>query len=70
MRVVKAESKDIWITLELPLREVMFLKDVLDHSEIVYDSNKEPEMEVANAFVKDNFYPLLLEIIKEFVPEE
>lgn len=69
MRIVKAESKDIWVTLELPLREVVFLRDILDHAEIVYDSKKEPEMEVANAFLKDNFYPSLLEIIREFIPE-
>lgn len=69
MRIVKAESKDVWVTLELPLREVVFLRDILDHAEIVYDSKEEPSMEVANAFIKDNFYPSLLEIIREFIPE-
>ena len=70
MKVAKVYSKDIWISFEIPLVELFYLKDVLDHSEIVFDSKQEPKMEVANAYVQDHFYPLIAKLIEDLSKEE
>ena len=70
MLVSKVQAKDVWVTLEFPMSEIRHIKDVLDHSEIVFDSKQEPKMEVANAYVQDHFYPLIAKLIEDLSKEE
>ena len=43
MELLKAYPKDISLVIEIPLKEMEMFLDYLDHAEIVFDSEQEPE---------------------------
>jgi len=63
MRLINVVQKDIWVTLEFPLQELRFLKKLLDNAEIKYDGKADPEMQLAESFLQETFYPFLKQLI-------
>jgi hypothetical protein len=45
MELLKAYPKDISLVIEIPLKEMEMFLDYLDHAEIVFDGEKEPEFQ-------------------------
>lgn len=62
MRIVKVWPKDIHVTIELSLTDIGKLIDYLDHCEMRFDGESEPEMKLASAFVEQTFYPTLKDV--------
>ena len=61
MKVVDVAPKDIYITIELSLKETRNLLKALDKVKIDYNGQKEPEM-VEAAQTLTTFYNILAEV--------
>lgn len=62
MRIVDVVPKDVWVTLELPMSEVVKILTALDNSKIEYDGIDKPEVAEAVSFLKDVFCKQLAEL--------
>ena len=69
MRVLSVEPKDICVTAEMSMKQVRFLLDFLDRCTIEYSSNKEPLLNDAVAYVKDDFFKTLERLYEQFNKE-
>ncbi len=61
MRIINIEKRDIWVTIEFSAEQLLMLKNLLDHAQIEFDGEKEPEMIEAEKFLNEKFYPILKE---------
>ncbi len=59
MKILNIEKKDVWVTMEFSAEHLDMLKMIFDHATIEFDKEKEPEMEEANAYLQEHFYPFL-----------
>ena len=66
MKIVNVESRDIHITTDLSITQMRYLKMFLDHAEVSYDGEKEPEMARASEYVTNFLYPLLREFLNNY----
>lgn len=65
MKVINVEHRDIYVTLDLSLQELKFLDQALDHTTLEFNGEEEPEMKVADHFVRETFAPTIKELLKE-----
>lgn len=66
MRVVNVEQRDTFFIMDFPVKELVMIKDLLDHANIEYDSEKEPEMKEAVDYMHEKLYPFLNEVEEKF----
>ena len=59
MKIAKIERKDVWVTVEFSAEQLSLLKQVCDHVQIEFDSEKEPEMIPAVEYFNEHFYAFL-----------
>ena len=59
MKLVKIERKDVWVTLEFSAEQLYWLKILLDHAKIEYDSEEDPDMAKADDYLQNHFYEFL-----------
>jgi len=64
MRIINIEPKDIHVTIDFSAEQVYFLKSILDHSKIEFDSEQEPDFMRAQKFMEDILYPTLAALEK------
>jgi len=65
MRVLNIEFRDIHVTLEFSLKQLQYLRDLLNHADISYDGEEEPEMKEAVNYLENQFHPFLVQVIKD-----
>lgn len=65
MRVVNIEYRDVYITLDLSLKQLKYLRDLFNHADIQYDGEDEPEMKEAVDFLNNQFHPFLVQVVKD-----
>ena len=64
MRILNVEPKDIHITFDMSIKEVNLVLDALDHSEVKFASDEQPNMIEADACLK-MFFKTLADISNE-----
>lgn len=64
MNIVKVEKRNTYITLDFPLEEINYLKHIFDNSTIQFNSEEDDDMPKAVKWLKEEFYPLLDEIME------
>jgi len=65
MRIVNVEPKDIYVTIEMSMKEVNMLLDALDNAEINIKKDTAPELETAINFLVDVFFKNLSKLSDE-----
>ena len=65
MRILNVEPKDIHITFDMSIKEVNLVLDALDHSEVKFASDEQPDVIEAAAYLKDVFFKTLADISNE-----
>jgi len=63
MRVLDVVAKDVYIQLEIPLKEIEMIKFLMDRATIDYDSKVPVEAEAVD-YLHKKFYPFLTDTIK------
>lgn len=64
MKIVKIESKDIYVTFEISLENLKKLKKSVDMAEIKYDGRDKNEFDAQNYLITE-FYPAIKEVIED-----
>lgn len=64
MKVVNIEHRDIHIELDFSLYELTMLRNILNHAQINYDGESNPELVEADKFLTEKFYPFLERLIQ------
>ena len=64
MRVLNIEPKDIHVTLDMGIQEIKLVLDALEHSEIKFDSDAQPDLPQAADFLKV-FFKTLDDVVSE-----
>ena len=59
IELVGIEPRDIYVLCKFPLEGLKKLKMLLDHAEIKYDGEDEPEMKEAVEYLNKVLYPTL-----------
>jgi len=67
IEVKNVSYRDIWFTIDISSKQLKYLKLLLDHAQIDYDSEKEPETTEAIQYMHEEFYPFLKYINEEFL---
>lgn len=65
MKILNIEPKDIHVTFDMSANEIDMVLDAMEHSEVTFDSDENPEIEKASAFFKDVFFKNLDAIAEE-----
>lgn len=68
-RALKMYPKDVHMTVEFSLTELISLKLILDHSQIEYNSEDSPEMAEAARILNEETYPFLDNLCNEQMPD-
>jgi len=69
MRVIGVEKRDIWVTMEISAKELIMLKNLLDHAQIEFDGEEHPEMLEAERYLNEEFYPFLRDSVAHLLDE-
>ena len=73
MKVLTVAPKDIYVTIEIGLKNLKQIITALDHAKIEYDSKANPDAALAVIYLTKEFYPGIKEVVtdleKEFVNE-
>jgi len=69
MRVLSVEPKDICVTVEFSMTQIHHLINFLDRCSIEYSSEKEPRLNEAVAYVKDDLFKTLDRLSEQFSKE-
>ena len=69
-KAIDVYPKDVYLTLEFPLSELVALKLMLDKASIEYESDRDPEMVEAARLLNDSIYPFLDHLCTEQMPHE
>ena len=64
MIFVKAEPRDIAITIELKLEEIEHILNSMDNCVISFNEDREPELKKSVSFFKGEFWQTLNDIAK------
>ena len=64
MQIINVAPKDVYVTMEFSLEELKRVLQALDHTEIAYHGEKEPDMEHAAMDLK-RFYEMVSKVVKE-----
>lgn len=64
MKVVDVQKRDVYFLTEYSKEEALYLKMILDHANIEYDSEKSPKMVNAIEYLHKTLYPTLEQIEK------
>lgn len=67
MKIIKIEPKDIYVTLEISLKNIEKIIKALDHTEINYDHKKDIQVGEAANYLINEFYPTLKEVVEDLV---
>lgn len=59
MKIINIESRDVYFITEFSLAQLTYLKNLLDHANISYNSEQEPEMTEAVEYMNKELYPML-----------
>ena len=74
MKIIKIEPKDIYVTLEMSLKDIEKIIKALDHTEIKYDHKSllKEDVQVGEAanYLINEFYPTLKEVVEDLVDSE
>ena len=65
MKILNVEPKDIHVTFDMSINEIELVLDALDHSEVKFDGDDEPNLAKAATFLKDVFFKNLDAISNE-----
>jgi len=65
MKVINVAPKDIYLTLEISLKDLTHIRDALSCAEFRFSSTENPELKEATDFASNNFYSFLNGIIEE-----
>lgn len=65
MKILSVAPKDVYITLEFSVEQVKQILDFLDHAEVRFDGEDEPEMKVATDYIKEVLYPQLDQVYQD-----
>lgn len=65
MNIVKVVPKDIYVTLELPLKEVDMLLSYMDRCEMRANLVEEPQLVEVSKFVEEEFFPELEKMVED-----
>ena len=66
MRILKVYSKETFVELELSMKQIKLILDFLDKSNVTYNSKKEPSLDEAVEYVKNDFFKTLDSVYEEF----
>lgn len=64
MKINRLYPKEVCADIEFTNLEIEKLIRYMDHCMVEYNSDKSPEMKAADEFVKEQFYPNIVEIYK------
>ena len=71
MKIIKIEPKDVWISIDLSLKELEKIIKALDHAEINYDHKSilKEDIQVGEAanYLINEFYPTIKEVVDDLV---
>ncbi len=70
MKVLNVEHRDVHIEMDFSLKEIVYLRDLLAHIDIAYNSEQEPELAERVDFLNNNLYPMIQELIQYFYQNE
>jgi len=56
MKILKVESKDIYVTIELSVAQIKHILDFLNHCICNYNSEEEPSMKESDAYMNETFF--------------
>lgn len=65
MKVINVAPKDIYLTLEFALEDLVLIRDALSCAEFKFSSSEDPELEKAINFTSNDFYSFLNGLIEE-----
>ena len=68
MRILDVYQKDTFVMMEMSLVHIEQLVGFLDHCQMIYDGEKEPEMKKAEKYVNDVFFKTLADLLEEAKP--
>ncbi len=64
LKLIDVRPKDIYTTIEISKEGVIKVLDFLNNCTCSYDSKEQPELEKAVMYVKNEFFPFLIEVEK------
>lgn len=70
MKVLNAEYRDIHIQTDFSLKQLRQIRDFLDHANVSYNSEEEPQMPEADQYVTELLYPLICKLIENYDPQQ
>jgi len=62
MIILNVEPKDIHVTLDMSVKEINMVLDAMEHAEIKFPGDEQPELKEAAQFVTDVFFKTLSEL--------
>lgn len=65
MRIIDVEYRDFYFIVDFSKKDMQHLKNILDHAEIQYDGEKEPEMIEATKYLNETLYPVISKAIEQ-----
>lgn len=65
MRIIDVEYRDFYYIVDFSRKDMQHLKNILDHTDIKYDGEKEPEMVEAVKYLNEKLYPTIKKVIEE-----
>jgi hypothetical protein len=65
MKILNVEPKDIHVTFDMSAAEIDLVLDAMEHSEITFDSDENPELQQAATFFKEVFFKNLDAVAEE-----
>ena len=65
MKILNVEPKDIHVTFDMSAKEIDLILDAMEHSEVTFDSDENPELKKAATFLKDVFFKNLDAVSEE-----
>ena len=68
MRILDVYQKDTFVLMEISLDHIEQVVEFLDHCQMTYDGEKEPEMKKAEKYVNDVFFKTLADLLEETKP--
>lgn len=65
MRLIDIEHRDLYYIVDFSREDMLHLKKILEHTNIEYDGEKEPEMVEAVNYLNDKLYPTIKKLVEE-----
>ena len=68
MRILDVYQKDTFVMIEMSLDHIEQLVEFLDHCQMTYNGEKEPEMKKVEKYVNDVLFKTLVDLLEEAKP--